>query len=269
MAFELTLNPSKTAITPGIKLHDNSWPVRLRQARYRDDSPRHLSGDIIDLFSMAFETASDKTTSGAISYAIKRCNPFPGGSAWEIYERLLLTSATLEPSCLPHVHDVLLFGESVGLPLNRNAIAETMNDLCRTQSDSDHGFEVAWALSILRQLGLPVEPVAGTAVARMSDNYVLLLLLDGWHRSRRLRTAVDIDPVVRRAEAASGFVSDDWLLSYESRVRRWCRSTGWKAAPAWKELRDANVRFLTLTISTRRPRIRRARPAFLTSWPYA
>ena len=171
MDFELSLNPAKTSINQGIRLHDNSWLIRMRQARYRDDSSAHLAGDVVDLFTMAFETATTKANTGAISYAIKRCNPFPAGSAWPTYQQLLLTSATLEPSCLPHVRDVLIFAEGVGLTLDRDGIAESMNDVCATHAIHDHGFEVAWGLSILRELGLPLEPATAKRVTDMSDNF--------------------------------------------------------------------------------------------------
>jgi hypothetical protein len=240
----------------------------MRQARYRDDRPAHLAGDVIDLFTMAFEIAADDASAGAISYAIKRCNPFPGGSAWPTYQQLLLTSATLEPSCLPHVRDVLLFAESVGLPLDREGIAKSMNDVCVAHAPQDHGFEVVWALSVLRELALPVDSKAARSVVGMSDNYSLLLLTDAWMKSSRLRRSTDLDPVVKRAEAPGALMTEDWLLAYESRYRKWCRPVGWRAAPAWRELRDAKVHFLTLTVSTRRPKIRRARPAFLSIWPY-
>ena len=269
MDYEMSLNPAKTLISEGIRLHDNAWLIQMRQARYRDDSPTHLAGDVIDLFTMAFETASRDASTGAISYAIKRCNPFPGGSAWPTYQQLLLTSATLEPSCLPHVRDVLLFAEEVGLPLDRAGIAESMNQVCVTHAPQDHGSEVAWALSILRELALPVDSTTARRVVEMSDNFSLLLLLDAWTKSKRMRRSVDLNPVVKRAEAPTALMTEDWLLAYESRCRRWCRPVGWRASPAWRELRDARVRFLTFTVSTRRPRIRRVRPAFLPIWPYS
>jgi hypothetical protein len=86
----------------------------------------------------------------------------------------------------------------------------------------------------------------------MSDNFSLLLLLDAWTRSRRLRRSVDVNPIVKRAESTTALSTEDWLLAYESRVRKWCRPVGWRAAPAWRELRDAKVGFLTHTVSTRR-----------------
>ncbi|MFI6827611.1 hypothetical protein ACIBG5_10965 [Kribbella sp. NPDC050241] len=266
--YELSLNPLKTLITPGVKLHDNSWLIRLRQARYRDDRTQHLAGDIIDLFTIAFEIASEHPNAGAISYAIKRCNPFPAGDAWSAYQHLLLTSASLEPSCLPHVHDTLLFAESVGLPLDRDGIQREMNNICRSHAQNDHGFEVVWALAILRRLSLPLDSFAALEIVGMTDNFSQLLLLDAWRTSSSLQASVDVDPVIRRAESPGAFETEDWLLAYEARARRWCRSTGWKNAPAWKELRDAKVRFLTLTTSTRRRSLRRLRPAFLPSWPY-
>ena len=266
--YELSLNPAKTSVSQGIQLHDNSWLIQLRQARYRDDSQVHLAGDIIDLFTMAFESARLNTGVGAISYAIKRCNPFPGGTSWPTFQHLLLTSASLEPSSLPHVHDVLQFAESVGLELDRDRITATMNEICSEHALHDHGFEVAWALSILRQHGLPIETATAREIVGMRDNASQLLMLDSWRSSAKLMRFVDVDPIIRRAEAPGAFETEDWLLAYEARARRWCRSTGWRTAPAWKELKDARVRFLTLTTSRRRPRLRRGRPSFLTNWTY-
>ena len=181
--YELSLNPSKTSIAAGVRLHDTSWLIGMRQARYRDDRQQHLAGDIMDLFTMAFEIASSNAQAGAISYAIKRCNPFPAGSAWPTYQHLLLTSASLEPSCLPYVHDALLFAESVGLPLGRDEI-RGMNEICRRHAEKDHGFEVAWALTILRQLKLSIDSESAAKITEMTDNFSQLLLLEAWNSSR-------------------------------------------------------------------------------------
>ncbi len=106
--FELSLNPSKTRIFDGILPTDELWLIQLRQARYRDDNDKHLTNDVTDLFDLAFQFAHDNPSSNAISYAIKRCNPFPAGTAWSRFQQYVLTAAVLEPACLSHVHDIYM-----------------------------------------------------------------------------------------------------------------------------------------------------------------
>lgn len=269
--FELSLNPLKTSIQPGIKPYQDEWLIRLRQARYRDDTERHQADDIVDLFSLAFEMQARMPASGAISYAIKRCNPFPSGSAWAMFQELLLASMALESSSIRHVYDVMAYGRAVGLPINSAAFEEACSDLILRHAPLGHGFEVAWLLLILRELRIDPSADSVDAALLMNCNASNLLAWAAVEESTALTMANrNLDSVVKRAESADALISEDWLLAYEARARKWCAPKTWGKSPAWRELSQKKVLFMELpdrnSALNQQQLIRRLRPAFVSSW---
>lgn len=269
--FELSLNPLKTAIQPGIRPYQDEWLIRLRQARYRDDNESHQADDIVDLFSLALDIQSRLPNSGAISYAVKRCNPFPSGRGWEVFQELLMASMALEASSIRHVFDVMTFAKDVGLPVNDSAFGEASNDLIQRHAPLEHGFEVAWLLLLLRELGIEPSVASADAALLMQCNASNLLAWAALKDSLRLEhSCSNLDVVVKRAEAADGLQSEDWLLAYEARARKWCAPKTWAGSKAWRELRETGVLFMDIPdIKAPRPklwRLKRLRPAFASTW---
>jgi hypothetical protein len=243
----------------------------LRQVRFRDEKDVYLAQDVIDLFALAFDAARRFPTEGVLSYAIKRCNPFPAGAtSWPIYRDLVLATITQEPSTLRHVYQVLVFARSHSFEVNNDRLVEVLNQQCAEHAKLDHGFEVTWILTVLRELDLPLDLEAARAITRMEDNCSLVLLMDMVQASGSLRGSVDMDAAVRRAEAKDALSSSDWLLAYEYRAARWCPPKRWDHSIQWRELNKTGVRFLVPKSATkRRRRLRRNRPAFLPSWSYS
>lgn len=268
--YELILNPTKLRILDALEPPEAPWVTPIRQARYRDDNDSNLVHDLIDIFSLAMDSAGRYPTDGVLSYAIKRCDPFPGGTkSWPVYRDLTLASFSRDPSTLKHVYPILLFAKAHGLDVNSDRLVEVLNEACEAHAALDHGFEVAWILTILRDLGLPLEPATARRVALMDDNCSLVLLMELLQSSAALRSVVDMTPAVRRAETAGALSSDDWLLAYEFRASRWCAPKKWDGIVQWREMNAAKVRFLLIdTSATPRPRIRRRRPAFMSGWAY-
>ena len=268
--FELSLNPLKTFISTGIKPYVEEWLVTLRQARYRDDRESHQADDIVDLFSRAFAFHDALPSSGVVSYAIKRCNPFPAGQAWEIYQELVLASMALESSSIKHAYDVLIYANEVGLPVNKKLVEESCDALILRHAPLEHGYEVAWLLTLLRDLLIEPTEEATDAAQEMRCSASNLLAWDAVKGSRYLAMSTkNVNLVVRRAEAADGLSGDDWLLAYEARARGWCSPKAWDRSAAWKELHRSGVRFLDTPEvgkpAKRRP-IERFRPAFVSTW---
>ncbi len=267
--FELLLNPRKVNVSTGLEPPLATWASSLRQVRYRHDTDTHLAQDIVDLFAFALEARNRFPTDGVLSYAIKRCDPFPGGeSSWPVYRDAVLAAVTQEPSTLRYVYEVLVFARTHGLEVNTDRLVEVFNQLCVTHAQLDHGFEVSWILSILRELRLPLDSTAGKAVAAMEDNCSLILLRDMLESSPRLSLLVDMNAAVSRAETKGALSTSDWLLAYEFRAARWCRPAVWDHSLQWKEMNKAGVRFLVPS-AVKRKRLRRKRPAFLTGWGYS
>lgn len=267
--YELILNPTKVRVIDGLEPPESRWVSPLRQARYRDDNDGHLVHDLIDIFSLATDFAQQFPTEGVLSYAVKRCDPFPGGArSWPVYRDLVLASFSRDPSTLRHVYSILTFAKDHGLAVDNDRLVEVLNSACEQHALLDHGFEVAWILTILRDLDLPLERLAADCVARMDDNCSLILLRDMMEGSSRL-SGVDLNSAVRRAEAANALSSSDWLLAYEFRTARWCAPKKWDSIPQWAELNKARVRFfIPRSTGVSRATIRRRRPAFMSSWFY-
>lgn len=270
-AFELSLNPLKTTIQAGIKPYQDEWLIRLRQARYRDDNEAHQADDIVDLFSLAFDIQSALPNSGAISYAVKRCNPFPSGRAWVVFQELLMASMALEPSSIRHVFDVMSFAKDIGLAVKDQEFAEACNDLILRHAPLEHGFEVAWLLLLLRELGLEPTEESADAALLMQCNASNLLAWAALKDSFWLELSCsNLDAVVKRAEAADALQTEDWLLAYEARARKWCAPKNWAGSSAWRELRSAGVLFMDIpdpkAARAKRWRLRRMRPAFVSTW---
>lgn len=269
--YELSLNPLKTSITTGIKPYVDNWLVTLRQARYRDDRESHQADDIVDLFSLAFELHEKLPNSGVISYAIKRCNPFPAAKGWEVYQELVLASMALESSSMKHAFDVLTFAHEKGFVLDTKLIEETCNTLILRHAPLQHDYEVAWLLSLMREVQIEPSDSAVDAALAMGCNASCLLAWEAIRKSPFLSlTTNNLNLAVRRAEAADALWGEDWLLAYEARARGWCSPKSWGRSSAWRELQKLHVRFLdvpdAMTAPLRRSRIKRLRPAFVSTW---
>lgn len=267
--FELAVNPNKVEVIEGLEPVEARWVRQLRTHRYRDYSDTNLAADIVDLFDLAFDERQRHSTQGVMSYAIMRCNPFPvGKSSWPLYRDLVLASVGLEPSTLRHAYQVLQFAKNRGLPVDEDQVSGVLNDLLARHAELEHGFETAWILFILRELGLPLESASGQAVADMSDVCSLILLKDICERSKRLMQSVDFNQAVKRAEADNALNSSDWMLAYEYRHARWARPRNWDSIDGWREANRLGVSFFVTSIKMSKPLLRRRPPRFNPLWAY-
>lgn len=268
--YGLTLNAHKVRISHGLELRDSTWVRGLRSARMRDDTDSHLASDVIDLFAAAFEYAREFPQDGVLSYAIRRCDPFPSGNdSWPYYRDLVLAAVTQEPSSLPNAYAVLQFARTHGLATNADVIAETFNELCLDHAPKNHGFEVSWAMSILRELGLPLSVEAARLISKMDDNVSLVLLADTVNRWSSLRNNGFLDHAASRAEKRGALSGQDWLLAYEYRHRGECSPSAWDRDPTWRSMHLAKVGFVSDLDPKSRLAMRRRRPRFLPRWGYS
>lgn len=268
--YELSLNPAKVSVYDGLIPPHTPWVADLRQMRLRDDSDQKLANDVVDLFAKAFQLRRDNPTQGVLSYAIKSCDPFPAGEkSWPVYRDLVLAAVSQESSTLAHAYEILLFAMGRGLKLDQDRIAETLNLSCEYHARYDHGYEVSWILTILRDLSLPLDAGTARAVSEMSDNCSLVLLAEALFERSSLLGDVDMNSAVARAERSDALDSQDWLLAYELRHQGWCSPANWGESKAWEEMHSANVSFLVPSSATPHRRVlRRRRPRFMPSWGY-
>ncbi len=268
--FELSVNPMKTRIVHGPSPIREPWIISLAHARLRDSSDRVYCADLEDLFSLAFDLRRAFPQKSVLAYAIKRANPFPlGPDSWKVFVDFLLTSSVLEPSTLRHVHDVLQFGAVRGMVVPIETVAQSMNQIIQEHAPLDHGSEVAWALTILRELGARVEAEAATMVVGMTDNASLLLLRDMF-ASGLVVGSPDFTEMEERARGAEALAGANWLLAYE--LARLGYASDWhvRRAAGWKQLRQGGVEFFVGAHAQPKPRLTRRKPSFITTlnWVY-
>ncbi|GGM09232.1 hypothetical protein GCM10011594_31430 [Nakamurella endophytica] len=267
--YELALNPTKVAVIDGLDPVEPRWIRRLRAHRYRSDSDTNLATDIVDLFDSAFDERQRFATQGVLSYAIMRCNPFPGGpTSWPLFRDLVLAAAGLEPSTLRHSYEVLRFAKDRGLPVNDDRVAEVMNELLVRHGQLGRGYEVAWILFMMRELDVRLENESAEVVSHVNDACSLVILRDLCEQSPHLRASVDFDQATRRAEAEGALSGSDWLMAYEFRRNKWARPCRWDKSPSWKALHSADVSFYVPMRRMPKPKLRRWKPQFLNAWPY-
>lgn len=266
--YELDLNPTKVAIIDGLEPVEGRWIRTLRTHRYRDQTDRQLSADIVDLFDTAFEERQRFATHGILAYAIKRCNPFPGGTdSWPLFRDLVLASAGLDSSTLATVYDILIFAQAHGLEVHNERVTEILNVLVSQHARFNHGFEVSWLLMTLRDLQLPLDESSANEISSMADSFSLVLLRDLCENSSRLRATTDFEKATRAAEADGALSSSDWLLAYEFRHNGWARPKKWDGHPFWKSAHTHGVHFYSPRHRQRR-RLHRWKPHFVPHWAY-
>lgn len=106
-----------------------------------------------------------------------------------------------------------------GYDLGKDRIAKLASDLIIRSAPFGHQFEVAWALFLLRTLGIQLSRAAARAVSKMESSACALVALDCREAGlipNGLNTAG-----WRRALSAEGLWSGQWLLAYEADLKGW------------------------------------------------
>lgn len=269
LEYELAVNPTKVAVIEGLEPVEPRWVRKLRTHRYRDNSDSNQAVDVVDLFDLAFDERQRFATQGVLSYAIMRCNPFPGGAtSWPLFRDLVLASVGLEPSTLRNAYDVLRFAKDHGLPVQDESVADVLNELLTRHAKRERGFEISWILFMLRELSLPLEVATASAVAATTDACSLILLRDLCEASSHLMGTVDFSRATRLAEADNALSGGDWLLTYEFRHRKWAQPKRWDRSPSWRDAHNAGISFYVPAPSMPKPKLRRWRPRFVPAWSY-
>lgn len=243
-SYHLALNPRKTSIIRGPLPPEAPWRTALAQFRIRSGSDRVRANDLQSYVSHALKLASEYPGSAVLGYALRGLRPTPSnGKSWAIFADFLLTVAVAEPSSIRYVARTFQMAARDGLPIDRDRVAETLNDVCSYHAPLEHGSEVVWAMRILKGLGLPITAEAASAVSKMSDNCSLILLFDFIESSQVSGTTPDMSATVARAEDPITPNSEDWLLGYECARNGWSSPAAYAASPHWAELLGLGVRF--------------------------
>ena len=247
-SFELQVSPAKTRTIELPTALTDHWPIALQQFTSRS-KPLQIANDLTAYVSIANEMAGRNSRSAVSGYAIQRTNSLPSvfteAAAWSVHFNLLLVSVIVAPADLRYLADVLQRAATAGLPLDKDALAGTLQEIVSYHAPLEHGAEVSWALFIMHEHAIPLSSANATKVAGMFDNVSLLLLqclnakgiVDG--------DRPDLSEAITRAESSGVACSSDWRLAYEMSARNWCNPAEMRNDPWLGPMLDAGVAFLT------------------------
>lgn len=243
-SYDLALNAAKTRIVEGPIPPERPWRAQLAQFTLRDETDVKLANDLRSLFSLAFELHARYPTEYVLGYTIQRVVPRPQGrKSWAAFAQLCQAAIIADPSCLQIVAKVFASAGRAGLRINKRALAQAMNEMCSYHAPFEHGSEVAWSLSIIRDHGLAVSEESASLVAGMRDNCSLLLLWDLVNSGHVEGGGPDMTSAVQRAEHTDAWKSEDWLLAYEACRRGWANDKEFRKQAHWNELLKLGVAF--------------------------
>lgn len=243
-SYDLALNVTKTRIVEGPIPPERPWRVPLSQFSMRDETDVKLANDLRSLFSLAFDLHAKYPTEYVLGYAIQRVIPRPRGrKSWAAFAQLCLAAVIADPSCLQIVSKVFGSASRAGLRIDKRALSQAMNEMCSYHAPFEHGSEVAWSLSIIRDHGLTVTEESADLVAGMRDNCSLLLLWDLIDSGKVEGGGPDMTSAVQRAEHVDAWRSEDWLLAYEACRRGWANDKEFRKQTHWNELLKLGVAF--------------------------
>lgn len=210
--YELQLNETKTRV---VKLPDalqDSWTSTLRNVR---------AGDLVTLFSRAFELSHQHPDKSVLRYAIS----IASGSnykedSWPVYRDILLQCAASEPGTLRYVTAELARARDDDLGVDEAGVRELCCYLIRMHAPLGHGSEVAWALWLAIVLRVSLPATVLNVVTQLVDPFVPVLAL--WAAECGLIVEGRLDKARwEKIAAGEGLESSHWLLAYEGATRGW------------------------------------------------
>jgi len=215
--YELQLNESKTRV---VKLPDalqDSWTSTLRNVR---------AGDLVTLFSRAFELAHQHPDKSVLRYAISIARGADlRADSWPVYRDILLQCAASEPGTLRYVTAELARARDDDLGIDEADVRELCCYLIRMHAPLGHGSEVAWALWLAIVLGVSLPAAELNIVTQMVDPFVPVLALWAEDCGRIVDGPLDKARWEKTA-AGEGLDGSNWLLAYEGATRGWLGGDG-------------------------------------------
>lgn len=211
LMFELQLNERKTRVVKLPDVLQDSWTNTLRSVG---------AGDLLVLFSRAFELVHQHPDKSVLRYAISIVHGVDiEEDSWPVYQDILLQCAASEPGTLRYVTTELARARSEGREIDQPGVRELCSYLISMHAPLGHGSEVSWALWLASVLDISLPATTLDDLVQMVDPFVPVLALWAEERGR-------IDGQLNKAPwqniaVDDGLEGSHWLLTYEGATRGW------------------------------------------------
>lgn len=217
--YDLAINAAKTRFTQLPEPLEAMWASRLRLFRFLSAGAIGQRNELIAYFGEVFVRQREVRDEGILKYAVARMN---GVDVHEdnlpLYQQLLSQCARSDPSCLPLICEQLTHYRGL-TNLDLTLWSETLNFIIQQHLPLGHASESAWAMWILKVLGLPISDPTASVVAGSDDSVAALMGLGlasvGLGNMALLRAGLNA-----RSERTE-LLGPQWLVCYEGSHQGW------------------------------------------------
>ena len=250
--FELSLNPSKTLVSPLPARLEVEGIAELRMWSFADH-PRKQTRDVLAYFDRLTELRSDDPATSMSSYGIARLQGVEWHpDVWKIVQNCVATFVLNEPSVLESTGKLLAAGTAHGLPVDASTLQTTLNSVIGKCAPLRCDSEVAWATWLAIEHGVVLDQRACNLLGGYNDSFVALLAILAEKRGR-CSSRLD-DSSWRQLMVGNELQGPHWLVSYEARQQSWLPSKGGgdhrDGDPFFSGVKSAGVSFLNLSART-------------------
>ena len=182
--FELSLNPSKTLVSPLPARLEVEGIAELRMWSFADH-PRKQTRDVLAYFDRLTELRSDDPATSISSYGIARLQGVEWHpDVWKIVQNCVATFVLNEPSVLESTGKLLAAGTAHGLPVDASTLQTTLNSVIGKCAPLRCDSEVAWATWLAIEHGVVLDQRACNLLGGYNDSFVALLAILAGKRGR-------------------------------------------------------------------------------------
>jgi Reverse transcriptase (RNA-dependent DNA polymerase) len=265
--FELALNANKTMILDLPDFLDSPWTSRIRAFVFRDAGVAGQRNDLTAYFDMVFDFFKRYPEEGLLKYAIARLQSQEiERENWPLFESLLNHCVLIDPACIPQVCDQIAHYRTVHFPIRKRIWSNCLNTIVSERVPLGQSSEAAWAMWLMRLLGVKLLVKSAKAVGNTEDSVVGLMALG--LVSIGLATLAHLNGLSRFSTSA-GLFENQWLLCYQGNLMGWLGQgsgrVNLRRDPAFAYLEAQNVSFFDIGVTPPAP-IRHAAGALGTAY---
>lgn len=247
--YGLAINGTKTQI---IELpHELDCPATtsLRVFPFRDAGVRGQKHDLTSYFNSVFQYIKKYPEDGSIKYAIARLNGVDiERENWAYMQDILANCVSVEPACISQICNQVVHYMGLSYSVSLEMWRRCLNQVVIERVPLGHASEAAWAMWMMKVLGVRLASESARAVSATEDSVVALMALG--LASQGLADHSELSGLDQFAGA--GLDQGQWLLTYQGNLMGWFGAKGPKnhlsSDPAFEYLANQGVSFFDISV---------------------
>lgn len=257
--YSLLLNQSKTKVIDKLDNLEPEWVHYLKTFEFREYKNKKniviiQKHDLISFFSRAFDFFREyNNDKGILMYALKTVRKvIIRKENWSIFESLILNVANEDTSTIPIVIDVIESYKFRGYIIDLEKLGIFVNSIIEYHIDYNHEFEVIWALSMARRIGIKIKE-ENVKLLLSSDNSIIRIMVMLLEEKGLLEGNRNFTHY-KESFTEESLYDSNWLFVYECCIQGWLgqdKNVEYiKDNKFYKQILDFNISFINKHHST-------------------